>query len=228
MRKKENLPTHWVVLDGKNIFCHSQKQYEATLDKFKDALVADETGATNDNGDNGNGNGRVRRGRKGKAASNNANSGNHRPRQRLEKKAELHEVKDIEKIIGKLKARNLNIEDYFIVREESVTGEKEPAKYILVNEDTSLEVENLSNITDGIRDLGSRGMEIKRFKGLGEMNADELWETTMDPKRRALLRIRAEEAEEAERMFSLLMGDNVELRRQFIEDHALEVKLLDV
>ena len=71
-------------------------------------------------------------------------------------------------------------------------------------------------------------MEIRRFKGLGEMNADQLWETTMDPERRMLLRVRAEEADEAERMFTVLMGDNVALRRQFIEDHALEVKNLDV
>ena len=226
--KRGKLPTHWVVLDGRNIFCHSQKQFEATLDKHKDALVADETESANGNDDNGSGNGRGRKRRKANAPKGNSELANQKPRLRLEKKAELHEVKEIEKIIAKLKTRGLSIEDYFLVREESVTGEKEPAKYVLVSEDTRLEVENLSNITDGIRDLGSRGMEIKRFKGLGEMNADQLWETTMDPKRRTLLRVHAEETEEAERIFSLLMGDNVELRRQFIEDHALEVRLLDV
>jgi len=71
-------------------------------------------------------------------------------------------------------------------------------------------------------------MEIKRFKGLGEMNDSELWETTMDAERRVLLRVKGEEAEEAERMFSVLMGSNVEKRREFIEKHALEVKNLDV
>ena len=60
------------------------------------------------------------------------------------------------------------------------------------------------------------------------MNADQLWETTMDPARRVLLRVRGEEAEEAERMFTLLMGGDVERRRNFIEEHALEVKNLDV
>ena len=150
-------------------------------------------------------------------------------RKRLEKKAELHEVQEIERLVGKLKSQfNLTIDDYYTIREESVTGEKAPARYLLISEEERLEVDNISGIAAGIRQLGGGGMEIKRFKGLGEMNAGQLWETTMDPARRTLLRVRAEEAEEAERMFSVLMGDNVEMRRQFIEDHALEVKNLDV
>jgi DNA gyrase subunit B len=72
------------------------------------------------------------------------------------------------------------------------------------------------------------GIEIKRFKGLGEMNAEQLWETTLDPTIRTLLRVTLQEAAEAERLFSVLMGEDVERRRQFIEDHALEVKNLDV
>ncbi|MEZ6318328.1 MAG: hypothetical protein R3B49_06185 [Phycisphaerales bacterium] len=71
-------------------------------------------------------------------------------------------------------------------------------------------------------------MEIKRFKGLGEMDAEQLWETTMDPDRRTLLRVRMDQASEADALFSVLMGELVEPRRKFIEDHALEVKNLDV
>ena len=76
--------------------------------------------------------------------------------------------------------------------------------------------------------MGKRGIEIKRFKGLGEMNPKQLFETTMDPAHRKLLRIDLTDAVEAEDMFSKLMGEEVEPRRQFIEDNALNVRNLDV
>ena len=89
-------------------------------------------------------------------------------------------------------------------------------------------VANLSVIVDSILDTGKEGVDIKRFKGLGEMDADQLWETTMDPDNRVLLRVTWDAASEAEQLFSTLMGENVEPRRQYIEQHALEVKNLDV
>jgi len=73
-----------------------------------------------------------------------------------------------------------------------------------------------------------KGIEIKRFKGLGEMNADQLWETTMNPATRTLLSVKVDDAGEADRLFSILMGGDVEKRRNFIRDHALEVQNLDV
>jgi DNA gyrase subunit B len=91
-----------------------------------------------------------------------------------------------------------------------------------------VEAPNLPAIIEGLRDLGRRGLEVKRFKGLGEMNADQLWETTMDPTKRVLLKVSLEQATQADQLFSVLMGEEVEPRRRFIEDHALEVKNLDV
>ncbi len=147
---------------------------------------------------------------------------------RLQKSQELHEVKELEKLFVQLEQYGLSIDDYFLTQEESVSGEKLATRYGLVNETVNKDIAGVSQVLPEILALGKQGIEIKRFKGLGEMNAEELWETTLDPTKRVLLRVTLEDAGEAERLFSVLMGEEVERRRQFIEEHALEVKNLDV
>jgi DNA gyrase subunit B len=149
--------------------------------------------------------------------------------QRLQKNNELHEVKELEKLFAQLEQYGLSIDDYYLTQEESVSGEKLATKYALITDDAAIhDVAGVAQIVPEIHRLGKQGIEVGRFKGLGEMNSDELWETTLDPSKRVLLRVTLEEAGEAERLFSVLMGEDVERRRQFIEEHALEVKNLDV
>ena len=86
----------------------------------------------------------------------------------------------------------------------------------------------LSELFEEIKKNGRQGLQIQRYKGLGEMDPHQLWETTMDPERRKMIQVTMEDAVEAERMFTLLMGDDVEPRREYIEKHAAGVKDLDI
>jgi DNA gyrase subunit B len=107
-------------------------------------------------------------------------------------------------------------------------GAKKMGKGPSASKDRVHECANLAALIEGLHEVGKRGMEIKRFKGLGEMDAEQLWETTMDPTKRTMLRVTWDMASDADSLFTILMGEEVEPRRKFIEDHALEVRNLDV
>jgi DNA gyrase subunit B len=142
---------------------------------------------------------------------------------------ELHEVDRINQINQQLQTQfELDLKDFLLKAEKSVSGEALQTKFELISGDENFEVASLGDVCAGIRQIGGKGIEIKRFKGLGEMNADQLWETTMNPATRTLLQVKVEDAGEADRLFSILMGSNVEERRNFIRDHALEVQNLDI
>jgi DNA gyrase subunit B len=100
--------------------------------------------------------------------------------------------------------------------------------YRLINEEEEVPLSSLRDLLPELRRLGESGLKLTRFKGLGEMNSDELGITTMDPKTRTLLQVTMDDAAAADEIFRVLMGDHVEPRREFIEKHALEVKELDV
>jgi DNA gyrase subunit B len=142
---------------------------------------------------------------------------------------ELHEVVRLNEIHEHLqKEFQLDMRDFLLRPSRTEDTEEKPGKFEIVSGEKSLAVPSLDQTAAVIRKLGSEGVEIKRFKGLGEMNAEQLWETTMDPQRRTLLKVEMEDAGEADRLFSILMGDDVEKRRKFIQEHALEVQNLDI
>ena len=142
---------------------------------------------------------------------------------------ELHEVGRINETNEKLKGDwNLDLKDFLLKPAKAVSGEALPTKFQLINGTDTYDVASLGDICAGVRQIGGKGIEIKRFKGLGEMNAEQLWDTTMNPTSRTLLSVKLDDAGEADRLFSILMGENVEERRNFIRDHALEVQNLDV
>ena len=107
------------------------------------------------------------------------------------------------------------------------TGE-EASRYTLRRGENETGLEDLRGLPAAIRAAGEKGLQITRFKGLGEMNAEELRETTLDPANRTLLQIRMEDVGGADDLFRVLMGDQVEPRREFIQKHALDVRNLDV
>ena len=100
--------------------------------------------------------------------------------------------------------------------------------FTLVEGNTRHEVKELAELATLLDSIGRKGLQIQRYKGLGEMTAEQLWETTMDPVRRTLLEVHADDVQQAESIFSMLMGEAVEPRRVFIEQHALNVRNLDV
>jgi len=154
-------------------------------------------------------------------------------RARLATLRELHENRELNSLFQRLAEFDVSIDDYTLVQEEAVTGEKLPTRYawlvdVGTDKESLVDVPNIPAILDLLHDIGRRDIEIKRFKGLGEMNPEQLWETTMDPARRSVLRVSWDAASDADQLFTTLMGEDVESRRAYIEDHALEVRNLDV
>ena len=134
---------------------------------------------------------------------------------------EFHEGREIGETIGKLVALGFTAEDFLH------EGGKGPV-YDLITEGGKTRLHSLSEIVPTVRALGRRGIEIQRYKGLGEMNAGELAETTMNPEQRTLLRVTVNDASEADHIFTVLAGKDVAKRRAYIEEHAMEVRNLDV
>ncbi len=137
---------------------------------------------------------------------------------------ELHEVRSINTQLAVLRSMGFEI-DSLIPQER--TGVQE-SRYRLRRGDLTTGLEDLRGLLTAIRAAGEKGLQVTRFKGLGEMNAEELRQTTLDPANRTLMQVTMEDAGAADDLFRILMGDKVEPRREYIEKHAMEARNLDV
>ena len=157
------------------------------------------------------------------AAENGEAGGTGDPAHRLHI-TELHEVRSINSGLKSLGEMGFDIQSLI---PQQRTGVQE-ARYLLRRGENEIGLEDLRGLLGAVRQAGEKGLTITRFKGLGEMNAEELRETTLDPANRTLLQVTMTDAGAADEMFRVLLGDKVEPRREFIEKHALEVRNLDV
>jgi DNA gyrase subunit B len=138
---------------------------------------------------------------------------------------DLHEIKTLNEKLSELKDFGFFVADFVPA---GVQNAEQIYPYTLVRDDQTVKLTSLRELLPELRKLGEKGLTLTRFKGLGEMNSDELWDTSMDPEKRVLLQVSMEDAAAADEIFRVLMGDQVDPRREFIEKHALDVKELDI
>jgi DNA gyrase subunit B len=203
------LPVYRVLVGGKEQWFATAADVDAFRQREqerlgRDLVVADEVQSLTPGGTNGNGHGEPA------------------PTFFVQ---ELHEVRGISRGLERLREFELGALD--LVPQPRVAGREPPPRFVLENAESQRVLAHLRDLVAEVRKLGEKGLTITRFKGLGEMDGEELWDTTLDPARRTLLKVHLEDALKADEMFRTLMGEKVEPRREFIQKHALEVKDID-
>ncbi|HVS38884.1 MAG TPA: DNA gyrase subunit B [Gemmataceae bacterium] len=138
---------------------------------------------------------------------------------------ELHKVREVNRGLEELRRFGLAPTD--LLPPLRLAGREPAPRLVLDAGDQRRQLNHLRDLVGEVRRLGERGMEVTRFKGLGEMNPEELWETTLDPNTRTLMRVQLDDALKADELFRTLMGEKVEPRKEFIQKYALEVKEID-
>ena len=142
--------------------------------------------------------------------------------------AEFGELRLLEQCLQRFEKTGIDI-GKIIAEEKANSNNKNPAAlFNLAMAEEKRDLYSLNQVIQLIKDAGRKGLSIQRYKGLGEMNPEQLWSTTMDPDHRRILQVKIEDAAKADEIFTVLMGDQVDPRRHFIQTHAPEVRNLDV
>ena len=203
-------PRYMINAEGERDFLYSEKDYA----KYMERVEAEKQGELHfdeENGDNG------------------MDSSKEKKDLRM---VEFAESREIEAVFKKLQRYGITPENCFEPEDrlsvEPVNGDKRSPEFVMRKNGDERPVYSAMEILSVIKETARSGITIQRYKGLGEMNPTQLWETTMDPEKRTILQVKLEDVLAAEETFSDLMGERVEPRREFIETHALEVKNLDI
>ncbi len=199
---KKGFPAHLVRVfeNGSEVFLYSDDEFKAFVAKLEKARPAKPEEPVKKEGKEGKENG----------AGEEAKSFED---------IEIFEAKEFEKAEKRLAKYELKLQDFL---------GQEGEGFEITSGNKQWKIKSLQEALQKVKDLGKEGMNIQRYKGLGEMNPDQLWETTMNPATRTVLKVTLDDIVEADQMFTVLMGDQVEPRRQFIERYAKAVRNLDV
>jgi DNA gyrase subunit B len=145
---------------------------------------------------------------------------------------DMAEIRELEEILKRMAARGVDPVELIPPPKEkhdlSTEEKKSKARYVIQSGSHEYYLDSMYEVVEKVKDVGKEGLSIQRYKGLGEMNPEQLWETTMDPDSRTLLQVKLEDVVEADKIFDVLMGDQVDPRRKFIQEYAKQVRNLDI
>jgi len=210
-----SLPLYKIISEAGPEYAYTEKEYTQIIDAIQEANEE----------------------KLGDKENNRENNGGVREHKLHYQPIEFFESQELEPIVKKIEKMDFEILNHWPKQDgprsalngKNGNGKELPSPIFQVNDKTgSRQAHYLPQLLEFVKIAGRKGVDIQRYKGLGEMNPEQLWETTMNPESRTILQVSMDDAVEAEAIFTVLMGDSVEPRREFIQRHAPEVRFLDV